>query len=309
MKITKEFKIGLFTVIVLCFVYASINFLKGTNLFLFNQKKYSVIYDKGGARIGDGVYIKGIWIGSVYKVKFLKKDFKLKVYFKIRKDVNLTDKCVAILKSPNLMPGRNYISITFSEQGGLPLKPGSQIKGTIDESFANQIMNNAMPLLDDIKSTSALISELAENLANNQMKINSAISNLEFLTSNVKDYVVKNKDFFDDITRNVSNILSVLADDKNGLKPITSELKIMLSKINKLNIHEVNTTAREFRILLNKVQKKGTNLGNILYKEDMYENFNKTLISLEKLLQDIKTSPNRYVQFSIFGKRPVRRKG
>ncbi len=308
MKISKEFKIGFFTVVVLCLVYTSISFLKGTDLLSFNQKKYSVIYDRGGARVGDGVYIKGIWIGSVYKVNFLKKDFKLKVYFKIRKDIHLTDKCVATLNTPDLIPGRNYISIVFKGQGGVPLKPGAQIKGVISESFANQIMNNAMPLLDDIKSTSSLISELAENLANNQMKINSAISNLEFLTSNVKDYVVKNKDLFDDITRNVSRILGVFADDKTGLKPVTSELKVMLSKINKLNIHEVNTTAKEFRTLLKKIQKKGTNIGNILYKEDMYKNFNKTLVSLEKLLQDIKISPSRYVQFSIFGKRPVIRK-
>ena len=79
-------------------------------------------------------------------------------------------------------------------------------------------MSSTMPLLDDIKSTSALISELAGSLAKNQMKINSAISNLEFLTYNIKDYVIKNKDLFDDITRSVASILNVFADEKNWIK-------------------------------------------------------------------------------------------
>ena len=139
MKVSNEFKIGVFVAVVLCLVYMGITVLKGTDLFSFNQKRYSVVYDKGGSKVGDGVYIKGIWVGSIIKTKFIKESLKLKIYFKIKNGIVLTDKCIATLNGPGLMPGRNCIKIVFTEPGGEPLKSGSELRGAISRLLLTKL--------------------------------------------------------------------------------------------------------------------------------------------------------------------------
>lgn len=308
MKISNELKVGSFAILILGILYISITFLKGVDLFSYGDNTYYVIYDKGGSKPGDGIYIKGIQVGRVTKIEFLKEDFKLKVHFKIEKGIELTDKTIAMLIGGGLISGRNSISITFSEPGGMPIKPGSEVKGMVNQSFTEEIMSNTLPLLDDIKSASALISELAGSLAKNQLKINSAIANLEFLTYNIKDYILKNKDLFDDITRSMANILSSFADEKKGLGSVVSGLSLSLEKINKIDMQEVNSSIKEFKNLLTKIQKKGTTFGDLIYKGDLYQNLNKTLSSIEELVSDLRYAPHRYVHISLFGKKPVRSK-
>ncbi len=308
MKIRNEVKVGSFALFVLVTLYISITFLKGIDLFSYNRNKYYVIYDKGGSKLGDGIYIKGILVGSVTKTEFIKENFKLKVHFKIEKGITLTDKTLAILNGAGLLPGRNSISIVFNETDGEVLKPGSEVKGTINQSFTEEIMSNTLPLLDEIRSTSALISQIAGSLAKNQLKINSAIANLDFLTYNIKDYIIKNKDLFDDITRSTAKILTAFADEKKGLGSVVSGLGSSLEKINQLDIKEVNSSIKEFKNLLSKMQKKGTTVGDLLYKGDLYQNLNNTLQSLDELINDLKAAPHRYIHLSLFGKKPVRTK-
>ncbi|MCP3658946.1 MAG: MCE family protein [Bacteroidetes bacterium] len=308
MKIRNEVKVGIFTLVVLILFYVSITFLKGADLFSYKDNKYFVVYDKGGSKPGDGISINGILVGSVIKTELIKETFKLKVHFKIEKGIILTDKCMAILSGPGLIPGRNSISIKFADQDGEPLKPGSEIKGIINQSFTEEIMSSTLPLLDEVKSTSALISELAGSLAKNQLKINSAIANLEFLTYNIKDYILKNKDFFDDITKSVATILSGFADEKKGLGSVISQMTTSLNKVNDLDIKEINNSIKQFKSFMIKIQKKGTTFGDLINKGDLYQNLNKTLVSLEELLSDLRVAPHRYVHFSVFGKKPVRSK-
>ncbi len=308
MKITKEVKIGIFVIIVLSMFYIAIRFAKGLGISSFGKNSYYTIYDKGGLRPGDSVSINGLYVGSVNKVTFLKEGFRAKVDFSVRNDIELTDRVTALLSGGGFLGGRNSIKLVFEKEIGKPLEPGSEIPGKIEPGVTEEIVENTIPVLNDIKATSAIIGEMTAGLAKNTYKINSAITNLELMTFTLKDYFIKNKQLFDDITRNVSKVLVAFADEKQGLGPLVANINNTVGKISTIDTDSINKSFKEIRFILEKMQSNVGTAGRLINDPQLYQNINQTIESLNSLLINLKEQPGRYVRFSLFGRRNSGRK-
>ena len=83
------------------------------------------------------------------------------------------------------------------------------------------------------------------------------------------------------------------------------------SKLNTIDyaatIKNVNDALHNVRQLTEsiseKINSKSGSLGLLLNDTQLYDNLNQTLVSSDKLLQDLKEHPKRYVHFSVFGKK------
>ena len=64
-----------------------------------------------------------------------------------------------------------------------------------------------------------------------------------------------------------------------------------------LNVRQLTESISE------KINSKSGSLGLLLNDTQLYDNLNQTLVSSDKLLQDLKEHPKRYVHFSVFGKK------
>jgi phospholipid/cholesterol/gamma-HCH transport system substrate-binding protein len=57
------------------------------------------------------------------------------------------------------------------------------------------------------------------------------------------------------------------------------------------------------KMLTDKVHSKENSIGLLLNDPSFYNNLNATSLHAASLLEDLKTNPKRYVQFSLFGKK------
>ena len=74
--------------------------------------------------------------------------------------------------------------------------------------------------------------------------------------------------------------------------------------IDKLNgtIEQFNQTANKLNNVISGIQNGEGSLGKLAKDEELYNNLTKTSNSLNQLVEDFKTNPKRYVNFSVFGK-------
>ncbi len=302
MKTTAKNKaiLYIYALIIILASYIGVMFLKGANLFSFNNNIYYTIYDRANINTSDGVYINNILVGFVTKTELLKPDFRLKVFFNLQKSLVLTDKCKATLRPSGIIPGQNStILIDFSKELGNPIKPYSEIPGVASPSFTWRILNNTIPIMDSIRYSCGVVNEITRFILKNQLKINSTIETLDILTSNVRKYLSQNKNIISYITHNSSNMIKLISSETKGLSPIITILNKMLYQFRKIDIYEIDSYIKNIRGFLADVQQPNTIMHDIFYKKNIYNNINKKLENLNELFINMRAAPHKYLYYSV----------
>ena len=144
----------------------------------------------------------------------------------------------------------------------------SNINDVLDASTKKNIKNSIAELNKTLSEFSVVSKNVNEMLAENKLKINSAMTNL------------------DKTTANFSKMSDSLA--KANLGQTVKNLEKTLASVDKI-MADINSG-------------KGT-MGKLMKDDAMYTNFTNTSKELELLLQDLRLNPTRYVNVSLFGKK------
>ena len=113
-----------------------------------------------------------------------------------------------------------------------------------------------------------------------RFRLANIIGNVESITANIK----KNNDKINNIIANFSNISDTLAKAK-----IAS------------TINNADKTLKDFSEIIAKVNRGEGSLGMLVNNDTLYNNLEGASKELNKLVEDIKLNPKRYLNFSVFG--------
>ena len=92
MKISNSQKIGLFVIIILVGLFFALNFLKGHDLFKKSNRYYTYLPSVEGMVATSPIYIRGLKVGSIEKIKLDKE--RAYEYFR---EKNFTDDASIII--------------------------------------------------------------------------------------------------------------------------------------------------------------------------------------------------------------------
>src|SRR3989337_3208196 len=120
MKLSKEFKVGLFMVITISLLYFGFNFLKGIDFFARTKKYYAVYSNVDKLTESNQIYLNGYAVGRVSDIQIQQRLNRVLVELDIDSDIVLTDSSVALLNG-ELLGGR-FIHLMVGA-GGRILKP------------------------------------------------------------------------------------------------------------------------------------------------------------------------------------------
>ena len=106
---------------------------------------------------------------------------------------------------------------------------------------------------------------------------------------------------------NFEKISGDLSKMQQKLNPVLDKMNAVADSLSEV---EINAIANEMKATLSETQKlmaglnagKGT-MGKLMKDENMYDNINKTMTHVDALILDLKQNPNKYVHFSVFGKK------
>ncbi|MFT7084734.1 MAG: phospholipid/cholesterol/gamma-HCH transport system substrate-binding protein [Vicingaceae bacterium] len=319
MKIRKEVKIG--GVMLLCIFLAiwGANYLKGKNIFDKSLKLYAVYDNVGGLSRTNPVMFNGNKVGQVESVDF-SKDFsgKLIVQFSINEQfIKIPRDSKAEIFSDGFLGGK-AINLAFgtSETSVKNLDTlSSSIEASLQDAVNQQIAplkNKAEDLIGSIDSAITTVKSIFNTKA--QEDIGSSITNirqsLEVFKRTMEDadaMVNENRQSLSRIFSNVESITQNFENNNKKLDETLSNLKMISDSLAGANLQQTVNNAsiamQEVAELMQKVNNGEGSLGALMNNDTLYRNLEAAAYDLDQLMLDMRLNPERYVHFSIFGRK------
>lgn len=312
MKINKETKVGILTLVALGLLIAGFNFLKGRDVFNRTKKIYAVFDKLGALAKSNEVKINGLTIGSVYDMEETDKNVSgIKVTISLSRDINIPSNSVAYISAPIAGLGSSTILI---EKGDATtyLKDGDVINTRIDEGLLGGLTSEVAPTLAKIRNALDSLNRVFGNInklfdSDTKGNLQSTIANLNTATRSLSQLMDSKNGPVAQTLDNVNSITGNFRKNNDSITAIINNTKRFTDQLSAMDLKQTMDTLQSAIVTLKStIGKIATNegsLGALINDRQLYDKLNDVLLSSEILLDDLRTHPKRYVNFSIFGKK------
>ena len=306
MKFTKEIRVGFLAVLGIMMSVFSYNYLKGINLFDKNRK-FTVKYEKvDGLSVSNPVTMNGFKIGKVQKINFNSKNTReLLVDIIVDNDVIFSKTSLAELYETGLIGGKAIAIIPDYKNDSTIAIDGDYLKGVIKPGLTelvNQILPQVQLQIEAVMKNAEIVLQNINTLFDDETKkeLKSSIEDFSNLTSSLSETSDEISELIANNSENLTNSLSDFRSASNNIKSITDSLNSDDIKSITTNLNSLVNNLNSITISLK--NSEGT-AGKLINDKSIYDNLENASNQLNRLIEDIKLNPNRYINFSVFGKK------
>ncbi len=302
-KLTREQKIGLFSIVTLALIYMVINYLRGEDLF-GKSKNYCAVYEsvEGLATTGP-VYIKGLKVGTVESIDYIEEKDNFIVSFKIDSKYKISDSCVAQIYSSDLLGGK-ALRINMLK-GTRYLKEGDTLSSSIEPALLDMFSKELIPLKD---SATTLIGNMnktfqnvndvldgknKDNLAQSLDNLNKALKSVRSIAQNLDSNSPEISSILDNLNKISISLNGSMAHLDNGLNNfsvITDSLKQA----------DLAGTVESLKRLISDLNNPKGSIGKLIQTDSLHTSVNSLVRDLEVLVNNINRDPKKYIKISVF---------
>ena len=300
MKISKEFKIGLFVVTVLTASFFLINYLRGKDIFNKEIEISSRYAEVEGLVPSAPVYIKGYKAGKVTEVIYDTQTDDFVVTCSVLKDFRVPEDSKMTIHGVDIMGGKGIridlgISEVMVEDGGF-LNPSSE-PALLDGLAAGvaPLMDKVGKTLDSINVTVTSVNRLLSdgNIGRTIAHMERTMADVRAIASALEGKSSELESFIDNLEVLSSSFVTVA--DKTGT--LVSGLDNVVSSI---DAEELSSVVTSFRELLVKINDPDGTVGKLLTDDSVYKSVDELLNDVDSLVQKIQENPRKYIKISVF---------
>lgn len=315
----KEVKAGILVLLAIGLFIYGFNFLKGKDLFSKHRSFYAIYKGVDGLDVSNPVQISGFKVGQVKDI-YLYPDNSGRVVVQLylsNLDFEISDSAVAKIVSSDLL-GSKAVELML-KKGSKPAANGDtlrsdtedDIKSAVDKRIA-PLQKKAESLISSIDSVMVVVQAVLDkgtrdNLTKSFETIKKTIETFE-KTSLRLDTLVKNEKYkLSVIFSKVESISTTIASNNDKLSNAIrnfSDISDSLAKANiKSTLERTNKTMGEVSDIMEKINKGEGSMGLLINDKKLYRDLDSTSANLDRLLEDMRINPRRYVHVSVFGKK------
>ena len=309
MKIKTEVKIGFIVLTTFLLVFWGINYLKGRNILNKTNVFYVVYNDVQGLGPSASVLLNGYKVGMINDISFKESsltdivvcfDIDHKFNIPLGSEIQLFSADLLGTKALTILPSS---AIKFHEYG-------DTLKSSIKADLISSLSEEILPLKSAAEQVLVHIDSVVSSLdiilnSDTRVNIQESIAKLRSSTD-AFDKQLNNGDL-KLMLHSLAEFSKALDNNKEKLDTIFQNIESVSDSIASSNIRElltsINSTFSNTNILLENVNKGEGTIGQFAQNDSLYFNLNASLESLNILLKDLEENPERYVQFSVFGKK------
>lgn len=317
LKVSNETKVGILAAVAIAMLILGFNLLKGKSLFSHSKTIYAVYTQVNGLQPSSAVQVNGLVVGNVANLDVMDKNAgRILVTLTIKKKIDIPRNSVARITGDLL--GTKTVQIDFGNANDY-LNDGDTVYAAVDGSVTDALKEQLNPLVQKLEGTLGSVDSVL-------MTVNSIFDTTT--KGNLREAIAHLNATMGNFTRTSASLNGML-DPKHGnvsatfdnLQSLTANLKANNDKITAILANAEKTTAAlsngQLDKTLQELQQMATRLnetiaklnstdgtaGMLLNDKKVYVNLQNSLNSLNKLLEDLRVNPKRYVHFSLFGKK------
>ena len=306
MKISKEAKVGIMAVVAIVMLYFGFNILKGADVFS-RTYKYYVIYDNiDGLTASNPVLLNGLNVGRVQAIQLLQdRQNKLLVALDIQKGIVLPRGTTATLADGGLLGGK-VIHLGMGNSTSM-LSDNDTLVAQKEAGISALLQEKALPLVTHADSLVRNLDIVAAGFRETGSILNQVLKNYDQAGNSLQGLLGDNRKNLVAITGNLNKLTASLIETEKELKPLLAKTGTLADSLNALRLGETvqsaNKTIAELRQILASVESGKGTAGKLIKDETLYNNLNRTIVSMNKLMTNFREQPKRYVNISVFGKK------
>ena len=319
MKFKKEIGVGLVVMVAMGLLYFGFNYLKGADVFANKRVFYAVYPRIDGLTVDNPVQINGFRIGRVTSADIsMEMGGKIVIGFEITEDkINVPINSQAMISSVDLL-GSKAIVMELGDATEMA-QPGDTLVATIEEDIKTVVDRRIQPLeqktkqlISSIDSAVTIVQAILnkdarESLSESFYSIKRALRSLENTAFQFNEMVSSERDKVEKIFTNVESISENIRRNNSKINNVIDNLSDVTDSLAEANIattiNNANKAIRDITLVIQKVNSGQGTVGELVNNDTLYNNLEQATLELDKLLEDIRVNPKRYVHFSIFGKK------
>lgn len=287
-NLSRNALIGLVFIASLFMIYFGINFLKGANIFKKQNQYYAVFEDVSNLLISSPIYVKGYQVGLINNIRMIDSD-PIQFLVGINMEENITITEGSYLNYELDLFGASTVNLVLASSNRY-LQPGDTLFG--DKGIG--LIDGATSVIP--KADSILI------------KIDSIVYSLNKLMSNPVwessiEGIGSTVDQLNNSSTSLNRIVNSLEHDlpqiSQNLAAVSGDLKTMSNDLSQLDIKttyaSIDETIYNLKLITEKFNSNENSLGLLMNDTKLHDSLNITLDNAAKLLEDIRTNPNRYL--------------
>ena len=314
MKISKELKIGIVFIVAVGLLIWGVNLLKGFNVFNDQRFLYAVYNRVDGLQRDNKVMVNGLSIGKISSLKLNPENATIVAELMIQSELDIPANSIARIYGTDLL-GSKAIELKLGDSPRLVLD-GDTLLSEIEQSMLDQLSEQVQPLkkkaislINSIDSVITVVQSIfnedtRQNVTASIQNIRNTLRNVDNASGNLDSILMNEKYRINRILMNVESISENLKDNNENVSAVLANFAALSDSLAQSEIPQTLRDARNAIARIEDITQRLNNgegtIGQLLTNDSLYIELENSTSSLNKLLEDIRQNPKRYLKFSVF---------
>ena len=297
MRISREFKIGLFAVAVIAVAWWGIQWLGGENILRRSNVCYVYYQNIAGLQESSRVTMRGVDIGNVSKITLGRDSVEVVLNIERSYVDMIPDNSIAEIYASGIMSGVE-VAILQGDSSDI-IASGGVLQGRVKPDMLGALTDKGTALMEGMSQTVESVNRL---LAINSENLTSFVSNLERVGLSISSIVEATAGNIDNAMADIEQFTSALAESTDNIERIVANFDAVTADVAERDIvAKLSTALDSLNGVLTAVSSGDGTASQLLADKQLYNSLTEAGNNLGALLEDVKENPARYVHFSLFG--------
>jgi len=291
MKISREFKVGLFMVVAITMLYFGFSFLKGSDILSSSQRYYVFYENVDGLTESNQITLNGYAVGRVRHIEIQQDKNRVLVELDINSDIVVTKSTVALLNG-ELLGGR-FIQLMINK--GPVLSP----EDTLRSEVVKGLMDYAEPVASNLQTTLNKANKVLEGLTVDIARMDTIFKRMQSTPLLLNQTLRTANNSIGDMSSNFGKVATNLNGSLEELKPTLANFHTLSDSLKRLQLGQtltkVQATLGKLNETLTRFNQGDNTMSKLMTEDTLYVNLNKLLLSVDSLSKHFNQNPRHFL--------------
>ncbi|MCS7188477.1 MAG: MlaD family protein [Bacteroidia bacterium] len=305
LRLSREAQIGLITAVAAVLLFFGLNYLKGHSILQRYNTYYAIFQNADNLSTSDKVLYRGYKVGQVQDLRFNPRTGEVLIEFEVLREIPIPIDSRATITNLDLLGTK-----------GLWIVPGyakelAQDGDTLLDSLATGTFDKILQEVRPLKAhLDTLLSQLNQTVAHLNTLLQSPQGKVPQTIHAIQSLAERTEAEISPTTQHLRTTLSKIDLTLTELRPRlaatldnTQKLTDSLGRRLPFILARIDSSVNQLHTTLHAINEGRGTVGLLLRDSSLYRDLDKTTISLRKLLDELRTHPERFVHFSLFGRK------